>query len=95
MLENHLSDLPQDFHPVVIHHDGVADAVGDLREGEFAPGVRPVVLSQAQIDGRAVDCAERIVKSEPVPRSAAMARSRVSSKSAFFNLHFTFCDIML
>ncbi len=34
-LENRLSVPLQDFHQVVVHHEGVANVDGDLREGDL------------------------------------------------------------
>ena len=53
------------------------------------PAVCPVVLSQAQIDGRAVYGVERIVESEPVPRSASDGTFKDFLKKRFENLRRT------
>ena len=54
-LENRLSVPPQDFHQVVIHHEGVADADGDLREGNLDPADEFYVRHQQVVDQRDPD----------------------------------------
>ena len=49
-LENRLSVPPQDFHQVVIHHEGVADTDGDLREGNLDPADEFYVRHQQIVD---------------------------------------------
>ena len=53
------------------------------------PIMRPVVLSQTQINGRAVDCMERIVKFESVPRSASDGAFKDFLKKSLENLRRT------
>ena len=49
-LENRLSVPPQDLHQVAIHHKGVADADGDLREGNLDPADEFYVRHQQIVD---------------------------------------------
>ena len=49
-LENRLSVPPQDFHQVVIHHEGVAYANGNLREGNLDPADEFYVRHQQIVD---------------------------------------------
>ena len=49
-LENRLSVPPQDFHQVVIHHEGVADANGDFREGNSESADEFYVRHQQIVD---------------------------------------------
>ena len=53
------------------------------------PVVRPVVLRQAQIDGRAVDRVERIVKFESVPRCTSDGAFKDLLEKRFENLRQT------
>ena len=54
-LENRLSVPLQDFHQVVVHHSGVADADGDLREGNLNPADEFYVRHQQIADQCAPD----------------------------------------
>ena len=54
-LENRLSVPPQDLHQVVIHHKGVADADGDLREGNSESADEFYVRRQQIVDQRDPD----------------------------------------
>ena len=49
-LENRLSVPPQDFHQVIIHHKDVADADGDLREGNLNPADEFYVRHQQALE---------------------------------------------
>ena len=53
--ENRFSVPPQDFHQVAVHHEGVADANGGLREGNLDPADEFYVRNQQIVDQRNPD----------------------------------------
>ena len=77
--DNILLRRPNIGHFAVAQSHKARDVAGEIKfRVEFNralvfPIMRPVVLSQAQINGRAVDCVKRIVKFETVSRSTCQS----------------------